>query len=273
MKIILLIFAAVRILHCCELTCENCGFPVVSEAITASVIKLNEISTIDNCFSVTKHKVDAILPLEEHFLQVNLTIDVWETICLKDARNESVKCQLKPLPDAETATCTSWVMLDKGEIQSVEIECRNTNLTTTIVPVTSEPITSTPAPTLLTTPTTTSIPTSTSTPTLSSIQSSLEKNKSSEKNCKHERNQHCTTKLGSKGHGWNGRKQYPEQEKHISVGRNPIWRRGKDRKVKRNPKQGKRNPVGRKPKWKRRRGNPRGNLQIKLATQKKLGMI
>ncbi|XP_067842954.1 proteoglycan 4-like [Heptranchias perlo] len=280
MKIILFILAAVQSFYCSGQTCENCGFPVVIEALNASVIKLNEISTIDNLLAVTKHKVDAITPLGERLLQVDLTFDIQETVCLKDDVNDSAKCQLKPFPDAETATCMSWVTFEAGVIKNVELQCMSTNLTTPIAPVTSEPSTPTPAPISTPTPAPISTPTpapistptpapiSTPTPapittptpapittptpapitmtmptstTTQTPSSTKSSSESSESSEEDRRRKHCKY----------GRHQHCRKKQHGSKGKTRDCNRSKH-----NSKRGKHSSVGRKPNWIGERYNP-----------------
>ncbi|XP_048391124.1 uncharacterized protein LOC125454429 isoform X2 [Stegostoma tigrinum] len=151
MKIFLLILAIVQILHCSDLEqmCDNCDIPVVSEALHASVKKWSGDFTTNDLFNVTKITVDSIVPIGELLLQVKLTFDVQKAVCHENARSDSVGCQLESPPDIKTATCTSLVMFEAGEIQSVTVEC-------------SEPPKVRPKPTSSTTSTPTSLLTATS---------------------------------------------------------------------------------------------------------------
>ncbi|XP_078392633.1 uncharacterized protein LOC144675991 isoform X2 [Cetorhinus maximus] len=100
MKIILFTLAAVQTLYGSEQTCENWDFPVVSEALTASLKKWNGRSTTDCNFTKTRCNVNAIIPKGEHLLQVDLIFDVQETTRRQDAKNDRAACRLKSLPDA-----------------------------------------------------------------------------------------------------------------------------------------------------------------------------
>ncbi|XP_067842947.1 secreted phosphoprotein 24-like [Heptranchias perlo] len=127
MKIILFVVAAVQILYCSGLPCGNCTFPVIDEALVASVVKLNEDCTIKNLFAATKSELKEIISTGERLFLVNLAFDVQETVCPKEAGLDWAECALKPLPTAETASCTSRVTFDIDVIVNVEVQCTATN--------------------------------------------------------------------------------------------------------------------------------------------------
>ncbi|XP_048455382.1 mucin-2-like isoform X2 [Rhincodon typus] len=147
--------------------CDNCDIPVVSEALHASVKKWSGDVTTNDLFNITKITVDSIVPIGELLLQVKLTFDVQKAVCHENDRNDLVGCQLESPQDTKAATCTSQVMFEAGEIQSVTVECSEP---TTVRPTPTPSTTSTP--TSLLTATSSKTPTSTATSTISSLKSS-----------------------------------------------------------------------------------------------------
>ncbi|XP_041057580.1 putative uncharacterized protein DDB_G0290521 isoform X1 [Carcharodon carcharias] len=160
MKVILFTLAAVQTLYGSEQACENWDFAVVSKALTASLKKWNGRSATDCYFTNTRCNVNAIIPKGERLLQVDLIFDVQETTRRQDAKNDPAECRLKSLPDAKSATCTSWVMFEAGKIQNVEVKCSEP-VSPNSIPTPSIAPASTPTPT----PTPSIAPASTPTPT------------------------------------------------------------------------------------------------------------
>ncbi|XP_067890775.1 secreted phosphoprotein 24-like isoform X2 [Heterodontus francisci] len=123
MKLIFFVIVAVQILYCSGLPCANCTFPVIDKALAASVVKLNEESTIDNRFAVTKTELKDIISIGERLFLIDLVLDVQETMCPRETGLDWAECELKPLPTAETATCLSRVTVDIDVIVNVEVQC------------------------------------------------------------------------------------------------------------------------------------------------------
>ncbi|XP_051882539.1 secreted phosphoprotein 24-like isoform X2 [Pristis pectinata] len=123
MKIILFILSSLQILCCSGQPCGNCTFPVIDEALIASVRKLNDISSIDNLFAMVKGEVKDIVSVGERMFFVDLALDVQETVCPKDSGLDWADCALKPLATAETANCTSRVTFDIDVVVNVEVQC------------------------------------------------------------------------------------------------------------------------------------------------------
>ncbi|XP_078392631.1 uncharacterized protein LOC144675991 isoform X1 [Cetorhinus maximus] len=217
MKIILFTLAAVQTLYGSEQTCENWDFPVVSEALTASLKKWNGRSTTDCNFTKTRCNVNAIIPKGEHLLQVDLIFDVQETTRRQDAKNDRAACRLKSLPDAKSATCTSWVIFEAGKIQNVEVKCSepvspNSIPTPSIAPASTPAPTPTPAPASTTTPTPTPSITPASTTTSSSSSESSESSEETERVINRRSNR--------KNRGFKVRKPVWSERKHNSKRRN-----------------------------------------------------
>ncbi|XP_067902548.1 secreted phosphoprotein 24-like [Heterodontus francisci] len=157
MKTILFIFAAAQILYCSGEPCANSTFPGMRNALTATVSRLNNNSTINNLFAVTSCNVQSITDFGERSFSMVLVIDVQETMCRRDSGIDPANCTLKPITEAATATCSCRVRITNRMIENVELECRSTYMTTPIVPVTSEPTIPSPTSTSTSTPASTSM--------------------------------------------------------------------------------------------------------------------
>ncbi|XP_072900772.1 secreted phosphoprotein 24-like isoform X2 [Hemitrygon akajei] len=123
MKTILLILSSLQVLRCSGQQCGNCTFPIIDEALAASVRKLNDISSIDNLFAIVKGEVKDIVSVGERIFFVDLMIDVQETVCPKYNGLNWTGCPLKPLEMAERASCTSRVTFDIEVLVNVELQC------------------------------------------------------------------------------------------------------------------------------------------------------
>ncbi|XP_072900770.1 uncharacterized protein [Hemitrygon akajei] len=162
-NIFIFVFAAAQILYCSAQRCGNTNFQLIELVLNATIEKVNENSTISNLYAVTRCKVLNVTDFGERVAEVKLIFDVQETECAKNSSSNPAQCTLKPISDAETATCTGVVRLENEIVQNVNVQCMDTNVTTPAMP-TSTPLDTTATksastPTILTTTVTSPITT------------------------------------------------------------------------------------------------------------------
>ncbi|XP_051868611.1 uncharacterized protein LOC127568647 isoform X3 [Pristis pectinata] len=146
MKIIFFVFAAVQILHCSAQSCGDTTLPQIGLVVNATIAQVNNEPSVGNASVVTRCEFVNSIPIGERFILVNIIVDVL---------------------GAETLTCTSQVLLEVNQVLSVEVQCRNTNVTTPAM-TTSTSAATTPGTSATTPDTSATTPdTSATTPTTS----------------------------------------------------------------------------------------------------------
>ncbi|XP_055486810.1 mucin-2-like [Leucoraja erinacea] len=127
MKTILFVFAAVHVFYTSAQSCASSTFPIVE---TATIAQVNVDSSNSNLFAVTRCEVIFEANLGERLFLVVIVIDIQGTVCLNNSGIDPSICDLIPITNAETATCTSTITLQVGLFQNIQVQCFNTNVTT-----------------------------------------------------------------------------------------------------------------------------------------------
>ncbi|XP_078085409.1 secreted phosphoprotein 24-like isoform X3 [Mustelus asterias] len=100
MKTILFIFAAAQIIYTSGTPCGDFSDPESQRAINATIRKVNEEFATSNLFVIVKCEVTSRLNFGERIFQVNLTIEIQETVCNKSSGADPTNCTLIPVPEA-----------------------------------------------------------------------------------------------------------------------------------------------------------------------------
>ncbi|XP_038646307.1 secreted phosphoprotein 24-like [Scyliorhinus canicula] len=103
MKIILFIFAAAQILHCSGIPCASSPNSEPPIAISETIAKVNEQLATSNLFAIVKCELISRIDFGERVFEINITIDIQETVCNVSSGMDPANCALIPIPDAITA--------------------------------------------------------------------------------------------------------------------------------------------------------------------------
>ncbi|XP_069473486.1 secreted phosphoprotein 24 [Ambystoma mexicanum] len=126
MKLLLISsFLALSVLPCSGLLFSNDYDPdLLSDALNASITKVNAQSLDPNLYAVVTSSVRSVDFLDDDTFTISLAFHIQETTCTKDSGRDPGSCELQRGRYAQVASCKSWVEVSEEQVVGADVQCQ-----------------------------------------------------------------------------------------------------------------------------------------------------